>query len=32
VATTLSAIKDFGVGLGSRTPGLYLVNRKLSIR
>jgi uncharacterized protein DUF1843 len=32
VATTLSAIKDFGVGLGSRTPGLYLVNRKLGIR
>ena len=32
VATPLSAIKAFAVGLGSRTPGLYLVSRKLDIR
>jgi hypothetical protein len=32
VATPLSAIRDFGVGPGSRTPGLYLVSRKLDIR
>jgi uncharacterized protein DUF1843 len=32
VATPLSAIRAFGGGPGSRTPGLYLVNRKLDIR
>jgi hypothetical protein len=32
VATPLSAIKDFSGGIGSRTPGLYLVSRKLDIR
>jgi hypothetical protein len=32
VATPLSAIKSFSGGIGSRTPGLYLVSRKLGIR
>src|SRR5437773_1179995 len=32
VATPLSSIRDFGLGLGSRTPGLYLVSRNLGIR
>jgi hypothetical protein len=32
VATPLSAMRDFGGGFGSRTPGLYLVSRKLNIR
>src|SRR5437868_5796718 len=31
VATPLSAIRDFGFGPGSHTPGLYLVSRKLDI-
>src|SRR5438552_3521764 len=32
VATPLSAIRDFGVGIGAHTPVLYLVSRKLDIR
>src|SRR5713226_4354723 len=32
VATPLSALKAFGGGIGSRTTGLYLVNRNLDIR
>jgi hypothetical protein len=32
VATPLSKIRDFGFGPGSRTPGLYLVNKNFVIR
>ena len=32
IATPLSQIRNFGIGLGSHTPGLYLVNRNLNIR
>jgi hypothetical protein len=31
VATPLSTIEDFGIGPGSHTPGLYLVNRNLEL-
>jgi hypothetical protein len=32
IATPLSQIRNFGIGLGSHTPGLYLVSRNLNIR
>jgi hypothetical protein len=32
VASPLSTIKSFGLGLGSRTPGIAIVTRNLNIR